>query len=130
MEMILQKMFWNLFNKEVNTKRELCICIHQVLKIIKKLRCLFAPGGGYGRLSCRKKGAEIARWFNSIGVTAFRVYYRMPFGHHQVPLEGYKKTAMEIIRNNAKQWKLNKNRIGVIGFSAGGHLAATLGTHF
>lgn len=90
---------------------------------------LICPGGGYGGLAAEKEGAEIARWFNSIGVTAFVLYYRMPFGHHQVPLKDA-KTAMEIIRNNAKQWKLNKNRIGVIGFSAGGHLAATLGTHF
>ncbi len=90
---------------------------------------LICPGGGYGGLAAEKEGVEIARWFNSIGVTAFVLYYRMPFGYHQVPLKDA-KTAMEIIRENAKQWKLNKNRIGVIGFSAGGHLAATLGTHF
>jgi acetyl esterase/lipase len=77
---------------------------------------LICPGGGYGGLAAEKEGAEIARWFNSIGVTAFVLYYRMPFGHHQVPLKDA-KTAMEIIRNNAKQWKLNKNRIGVIGRS-------------
>lgn len=90
---------------------------------------LICPGGGYGGLAAEKEGAEIARWLNSIGVTAFVLYYRMPFGNHGVPLKDT-KTAMQIIRKNAGEWKLNKNRIGIIGFSAGGHLAATLGTHF
>ena len=90
---------------------------------------LICPGGGYGGLAAEKEGAEIARWFNSIGVTAFVLYYRMPFGNHRVPLKDA-KVAMQIIRKNAKEWKLNKNRIGIIGFSAGGHLAATLGTHY
>lgn len=90
---------------------------------------LICPGGGYGGLAAEKEGVEIARWFNSIGVTAFVLYYRMPFGNHGVPLKDT-KTAIQIIRKNAGEWKLNKNRIGIIGFSAGGHLAATLGTHF
>ncbi len=90
---------------------------------------LICPGGGYGGLAAEKEGVEIARWFNNMGVTAFVLYYRMPFCHSEVPLKDA-KTAMQIIHRNAKKWKLNKNRVGVIGFSAGGHLAATLGTHF
>jgi acetyl esterase/lipase len=95
----------------------------------KRTSVLICPGGGYGGIAAEKEGVEIARWFNSIGVTAFVLYYRMPFGHHQVPLNDA-KLAMQIIRKNAKEWNLDKNRIGVIGFSAGGHLAATLGTHY
>ncbi len=90
---------------------------------------VICPGGGYGGLAVEKEGAEIARWFNNIGVTAFVLYYRMPLAHAKVPLKDT-KAAMQIIRRNAKQWSLNKHRIGIIGFSAGGHLAATLGTHF
>ena len=95
----------------------------------RRTSVLICPGGGYGGLAAQKEGVEIAHWFNSLGVTAFVLYYRMPFAHHEIPLKDA-KTAIQIIRNNSRQWDLNKKRIGVIGFSAGGHLAATLGTHF
>lgn len=95
----------------------------------RRTSVLICPGGGYGGLAAQKEGVEIAHWFNSLGVTAFVLYYRMPFAHHEIPLKDA-KTAIQIIRNNSRQWNLNKKRIGVIGFSAGGHLAATLGTHF
>ena len=95
----------------------------------KRTSVLICPGGGYGGLAAQKEGVEIAQWFNKLGVTAFVLYYRMPFTHHQVPLNDA-KMAMQIIRSQSIVWNLNKNRIGVIGFSAGGHLAATLGTHF
>ena len=94
----------------------------------RRTSVLICPGGGYGGLAAQKEGVEIAHWFNSLGVTAFVLYYRMPFAHHEIPLKDA-KTAIQIIRNNSRQWDLNKKRIGVIGFSAGGHLAATLGTH-
>lgn len=95
----------------------------------KRTSVLICPGGGYGGLAVQKEGVEIAEWFNKLGVTAFVLYYRMPFTHHQVPLNDA-KMAMQIIRSKSVVWNLNKNRIGIIGFSAGGHLAATLGTHF
>jgi acetyl esterase/lipase len=95
----------------------------------RRTSVLICPGGGYGGLAAQKEGVEIAKWFNNLGVTAFVLYYRMPFAHHEIPLKDA-KAAVQIIRKNSTKWNLNKNRIGVIGFSAGGHLASTLGTHF
>ncbi|MFZ4581817.1 MAG: alpha/beta hydrolase [Paludibacter sp.] len=90
---------------------------------------LICPGGGYSGVSQIKEGEEFARWFNKMGVSAFVLYYRMPNGHHEIPLKDA-QTAMSIIRDRAKEWKINKNKIGILGFSAGGHLASTVGTHF
>jgi len=90
---------------------------------------LICPGGGYTGVSQIKEGSEIAYWFNRIGVTAFVLYYRMPNGHHDIPLKDA-QTALSIIHSRAKEWNINKNKIGIMGFSAGGHLAATVGTHF
>ena len=90
---------------------------------------LICPGGGYGGVSQIKEGSEFAKWFNEMGVSAFVLYYRMPNGHHEIPLKDA-QTAFEIIRIRAKEWNINKKKIGVMGFSAGGHLASTVGTHF
>ena len=90
---------------------------------------LICPGGGYSGVSAIKEGEEFARWFNEIGVSAFVLYYRMPNGHHEVPLKDA-RTALSIIQKHAKEWNINKKKIGIMGFSAGGHLASTVGTHF
>ncbi|MFV0471741.1 MAG: alpha/beta hydrolase [Paludibacteraceae bacterium] len=89
---------------------------------------LICPGGGYSGVSVVKEGEDIAKWFNARGVTAFVLYYRMPNGHHDIPLKDA-QTAMKYIRKTAKKWNINKQKIGVMGFSAGGHLVATLATH-
>ncbi len=88
---------------------------------------LICPGGGYTGVSVIKEGEEIAQWFNKLGVTAFVLYYRMPNGHHEIPLKDA-QTALEIIHKCAKEWKIDKTKIGIMGFSAGGHLASTAGT--
>ena len=90
---------------------------------------LICPGGGYSGVSAVKEGAEIAKWFNELGVSAFVLYYRMPNGHYEIPLKDA-QTALSIIQKRAREWKINKNKIGIMGFSAGGHLASTVGTHF
>ena len=90
---------------------------------------LICPGGGYSGVSAIKEGEEFARWFNEMGVSAFVHYYRMPNGHHEVPLKDA-RTALSIIQKHAKEWNINKKKIGIMGFSAGGHLASTVGTHF
>ena len=87
------------------------------------------PGGGYAGVSAVKEGEEFARWFNKLGVSAFVLYYRMPNRHHEIPLKDA-QTALSIIQKRAREWKINKNKIGIMGFSAGGHLASTVGTHF
>lgn len=89
---------------------------------------LICPGGGYGGISTNKEGAEVAKWFNQIGISAFVLYYRMPNGNKNIPLKDA-ETAMKSIYKQAKKWNIDKNKIGVIGFSAGGHLASTLATH-
>jgi len=90
---------------------------------------LICPGGGYSGVSVKKEGEEIAKWFNELGVTAFVLYYRMPNGHDMIPLTDAQK-ALKIIHKRAKEWNLDQNKIGIMGFSAGGHLASTVGTHF
>ncbi len=95
---------------------------------------LICPGGGYSHLAFNKEGVDIAKWFNSIGITAFVLKYRLPSDSIMKdktigPLMDAQK-AMRIIRGNAEKWNINPNKIGIIGFSAGGHLASTLCTHY
>jgi acetyl esterase/lipase len=90
---------------------------------------LICPGGGYVRLAMKHEGYDFAEWFAENGITGVVLKYRMPNHHHQIPLEDAQK-AMHILRENAESWHINPNKIGVMGFSAGGHLASTLLTHF
>lgn len=92
---------------------------------------LICPGGGYGGLAMGHEGEEIAEWFNDLGVTAFVLDYRhrgKGYGYPAPQLDS--RRALRTIRANATKWNVNPAQIGVIGFSAGGHLASTLGTHF
>lgn len=93
---------------------------------------LICPGGGYERLSHLYNGFNFARWFNTLGINAFVLIYRLP--HQQdllqrqlAPLQDAQR-AMKLIRANARQWNLQPGKIGVMGISAGGHVASTLGT--
>ncbi|MGC8829754.1 MAG: alpha/beta hydrolase [Verrucomicrobiia bacterium] len=87
------------------------------------------PGGGYHILAMDLEGTEIAAWLNSIGIHAAVVKYRVPARKNQerykAPLQDAQR-AIRIVRANAKEWGVNPERIGVLGFSAGAHLAATL----
>src|SRR5262245_9680485 len=88
------------------------------------------PGGGYQHLSMVKEGSEIANWLAGFGVTTFVVKYRLgPAYHHPTMLIDAQR-AIRIARSRAAEWGVDPNRLGVIGFSAGGHLASTTGTHF
>jgi acetyl esterase/lipase len=90
---------------------------------------LICPGGGYRGVSVENEGSNVALWLNKLGVSAFVLYYRMPNQHNEIPLADA-QAAMEIIRSRAKEWNVNKDKLGIMGFSAGGHLASTVGTHF
>lgn len=94
---------------------------------------LIVPGGGYTNIVFDKEGTDIAKWFNSFGVTAFVLKSRLPGEGHknytEVPLQDSQR-AMRIIRSHAADWGLNPAKIGVIGLSAGGHLASMLGTNY
>jgi acetyl esterase/lipase len=92
---------------------------------------VICPGGGYGHLSMDREGMQIAQWFNSIGVAGFILKYRhqgVGYGH-PAPLQDVQR-AIRTVRGRAAEWNIDSNRIGVIGFSAGGHLASSIGTHF
>jgi acetyl esterase/lipase len=91
---------------------------------------IVCPGGGYQGLSMDKEGDQIARWLNSLGVTAFVLKYRLgPKYHHPVEL-GDAQRAIRTVRSKTAEYRLLPDRIGIMGFSAGGHLASTAGTHF
>lgn len=94
---------------------------------------VICPGGGYWLLIWDMEGVNIAKWFNSIGVTAFVLKYRLPDEGHKngkdVPLQDAQR-AMRLIRANAQNWGLDPDKIGILGTSAGGHLAAMLGTSY
>ena len=90
---------------------------------------VICPGGGYGGLVTTSEGHGIATWLNRHGITGVVLEYRLPGGRSQVPLLDAQR-AIRTVRANAKAWNLDPARIGIIGFSAGGHLASTAGTHF
>ena len=91
---------------------------------------IVCPGGGYARLSDVKEGSDVAKWLNSLGISAFVLKYRLGMRYHQpTPLLDAAR-AIRTVRSRAKEWNLDEKRIGILGFSAGGHLASTLGTHF
>ena len=90
---------------------------------------LDCPGGGYAGLAMQHEGENEANWYKDHGIATFVLAYRMPGGRHEVPLSDAQH-AMRWIRSQAAQFNVDPNKIGVMGFSAGGHLASTLATHF
>jgi acetyl esterase/lipase len=94
---------------------------------------IICPGGGYNILAWPKEGLEVAEWFNSIGVTAFvlkyRVPRRIPDNIHWEPMQDVQR-AIRVVRRDAGKWKVDPNRIGTLGFSAGGHLTVMSGVQF
>jgi acetyl esterase/lipase len=89
-----------------------------------------APGGGYSRLAIDHEGRQVAAWFNAMGVSAYVLKYRLgPRYHHPIQL-GDAQRAIRLVRSRAQEFGLAVNQIGMMGFSAGGHLAAMAGTHF
>ena len=85
------------------------------------------PGGGYSHLAMAHEGKSMADWFNSQGITYAVLRYRMPNGHNEVPLSDSQQ-ALRIMRQHAQEWNVKK--LGIMGSSAGGHLASTTATHF
>ncbi len=98
-----------------------------------RMAVLICPGGGYSGVAYDWEGTDYAKWFNSIGIAAFVLKYRMPQAESVItsylaPIQDAQR-AIRFIRFNAEKFNVNKDKIGVIGSSAGGHLASTLGTH-
>lgn len=95
---------------------------------------IICPGGGYGVLLTKREGSDVARIFNQLGVTAFVLKYRLPSDKTMKdrsigPLQDAQR-AIQMVRQKAVQWNIDPQKIGIMGFSAGGHLAATAGTHY
>ncbi len=95
---------------------------------------VICPGGGYRILASSHEGTDIAKKFNEIGISALVLYYRLPNDVNQVqkefaPLQDAQQ-AIRLVRQNAKAWKVDPAKVGIMGFSAGGHLAASTATHF
>lgn len=95
---------------------------------------IICPGGGYGTLAYSWEGTDIAKLLNAKGITAIVLKYRLPNSKSNIvpnlsPLLDVKR-AIRMVRYFAAKWNIKKDKVGIMGFSAGGHLASTLGTHF
>lgn len=95
---------------------------------------IICPGGGYHVVAIKHEGYDVAKQFNKIGIAVFVLKYRLPDAMLMIdketgPLQDAQR-AIQFVRENAKRWNINKNKVGIMGFSAGGHLAAMAGTHF
>ncbi len=86
------------------------------------------PGGGYQHLAMNHEGHDWAGFFTGQGIALIVLKYRMPHGHYQVPQEDADE-AIRLVRSRAAEWHINPNDVGIMGFSAGGHLASTVATH-
>jgi len=92
------------------------------------------PGGGYHIIAAGHEGVDVAKRFNEMGIAAFVLKYRIPNAEWMInpeigPIQDAQR-AIQLVRLNAKKWNVNKNKVGILGFSAGGHLASTVATHY
>jgi len=95
---------------------------------------IVCPGGGYVHLAMTHEGTDVCKWLNSLGITAFLLKYRLPSDETMVdktigPLQDAQR-AIQVVRERAKDWGVDPGAVGILGFSAGGHLVSTAGTHF
>ncbi|WP_028552228.1 alpha/beta hydrolase [Paenibacillus sp. UNC451MF] len=93
-----------------------------------KAAVIVCPGGGYARRA-NHEGEPVAQWLNSLGISAFVVHYRVAPYRHPNPLMDAQR-AIRTVRNRAKEWNIDPNRVGILGFSAGGHVAGSAGTQY
>jgi acetyl esterase/lipase len=106
------------------------ITVYRAARVSSGTAVIVAPGGGYGALATEHEGRQEAYWFNAMGITAFVLKYRLgPRYHHPIEL-GDAQRAIRTVRARAAEFNVIPDRIGMMGFSAGGHLTATAGTHF
>ena len=114
-------------NGDENDKAELTVYLPDTKKATgRAVVCL--PGGGYTHLAMDHEGHQWATFFNNQGIALIVLKYRMPHGNPQVPVSDAEQ-AMRLVRMNAAEWHIDRNNVGIMGFSAGGHLASTIATH-
>jgi acetyl esterase/lipase len=106
------------------------LTIYRAARAAVETGVIIAPGGAYERLALDHEGRQVAAYFNAMGVTAFVLKYRLgPTYRHPIEF-GDAQRAVRLVRSRATEFGIAPNRIGMMGFSAGGHLATTVGTHF
>ncbi len=89
---------------------------------------VICPGGAYGMLAMDHEGRLMANWLAENGITGVVLKYRLPHGNHTIPADDARE-ALKLVRKNAKEWGIDPNKVGIVGSSAGGHLASTVSTH-
>ena len=114
-------------NGDEKDKAELTVYLPDAKKATGRA-VVCCPGGGYTHLAMDHEGHQWATFFNSEGIALIVVKYRMPHGNYKIPVSDAEE-AMKTVRRNAEAWHINKNDVGIMGFSAGGHLASTIATH-
>ncbi len=102
---------------------------HPAPDVATDVAMLIVPGGGYSVVCLGHEGQAIAEWLTGIGVTVGVLKYRLPNQHYEVPFQDAQQ-ALRMMRSQADAWNVSPEKVGIMGFSAGGHLASTIGTHF
>ena len=110
-----------------NDKAELTIYLPDAKKATGRA-VVCCPGGGYSHLAMDHEGHQWATFFNNQGIALIVLKYRMPHGNYKVPIADAEE-AIKTVRRHATNWHIDRNDIGIMGFSAGGHLASTIATH-
>ena len=114
-------------NGDENDKAELTVYLPDAKKATGRA-VVCCPGGGYTHLAMDHEGHQWATFFNNQGIALIVLKYRMPHGNPPIPISDAEE-AMKIVQQNATEWHIDRNNIGIMGFSAGGHLASTIATH-
>ena len=114
-------------NGDEKDKAELTVYLPDAKKATGRA-VVCCPGGGYSHLAMDHEGHQWAVFFNNQGIALIVVKYRMPHGNYKIPISDAEE-AMKTVRRNAVEWHIDRNNVGIMGFSAGGHLASTIATH-
>ena len=112
---------------DANDQAELTVYLPNAKKATGRA-VVCCPGGGYSHLAMDKEGHQWAPFFNTQGIAFIVLKYRMPHGDRMVPISDAEE-AVRTVRRNASEWHINPDDVGIMGFSAGGHLASTIATH-
>lgn len=114
-------------SSDANDQAELTVYLPNAKKATGRA-VVCCPGGGYSHLAMDKEGHQWAPFFNTQGIAFIVLKYRMPHGDRMVPISDAEE-AVRTVRRNASEWHINPDDVGIMGFSAGGHLASTIATH-
>lgn len=114
-------------NGDEKDKAELTVYLPDAKKATGRA-VVCCPGGGYSHLAMDHEGHQWATFFNNQGIALIVLKYRMPHGNYKIPISDAEE-ALKTVRHNAVDWHIDRNNVGIMGFSAGGHLASTIATH-